>query len=62
MENVKPIEDMTEAEKQERIGELYAKKRELLDQYGIFGGGIYVNRLHLIINQELELLGIDPNS
>jgi hypothetical protein len=49
-------------ENEERIKELYAQKTALLDKYGLFGGGWEVNAEHHLINQELEKLGVDPNS
>lgn len=48
--------------KEEEIEQLQQKKVALLDRYGLFGGGYYINLLHLQINKELEALGINPNS
>jgi hypothetical protein len=50
---------MTEQEKEEKIKELYAQKTELLDKYGLFGGGREVNYLHDQINKQLEALGVE---
>lgn len=46
---------------QERIKVLHGEKSKLLDQFGIFGGGELVNRMHQAINSKLELLGIGEN-
>ncbi len=45
-----------------KIKELQKEKSELLDQFGIFGGGTGVNLMHSKINQKLEALGVDPNT
>lgn len=54
---------ITEQELQDingRIQELRNKKVRLLEKYGIFGGGQEVNKMHEEINEELELLGVQP--
>jgi len=48
--------------KDEEIEELYKRKAELLDEYGIFGGGEAINLEHTKINQRLESLGVNPNT
>ena len=48
--------------REDELKVLYAKKTELLDKYGVFGGGLSVNLAHDQINKRLEELGIDPNS
>ena len=55
-------EELSETEKEQKIKELRNQKTALLDKYGIFGGGSYVNQAHLRINAQLEALGVDPNS
>lgn len=52
----------TDETKELRIRELQDKKVDLLSKYGVFGGGPDATRMHLMINAELERLGIDPNS
>lgn len=53
---------MTDEQREQRLKELYAEKKALLDEYGVFGGGPRVNNLHRQINIQLEALGVDPNS
>ena len=52
-------ETMEVQEKEAKIKELYRQKTELLDKYGIFGGGREVNHLHDQRNKQLEALGVE---
>lgn len=62
-----PCYSMDEATKffediKSRKDALYESKRALLDNFGVMGGGMLVNEQHRRINQQLEDLGVDPNS
>ena len=52
---------MTEQERIEEIQRLRDKKVELLNKYGVFGGGTMVNNMHMYINKQLEVLGVYEN-
>lgn len=54
------LEGLTPEEKEQKIKELQARKVELLNQYGLFGGGKYAADLFRSINIQLEQLGVDP--
>jgi hypothetical protein len=54
------LTQLTPEQREQRVKELYAEKTALLDQYGIFGGGNFVNLMHERINKQLEQLGIKP--
>lgn len=52
------MDSLTEEERLNKIKELQQKKVELLDKYGLFGGGESINILHNSINKQLETLGV----
>jgi hypothetical protein len=56
------VAQMTPEQMEEKKAELYKEKTSLLNTFGIFGGGPHVNDLHRRINNQLELLGVDPES
>ena len=47
---------------QAEIRLLQDRKVQLLNIYGVFGGGARVNEMFEDINKRLEALGVDPNS
>jgi hypothetical protein len=59
--NTQEPQDKQTPSAKEQIRLLYVQKTHLLNKYGVFGGE-EVNRMHQRINEQLEALGVDPNS
>jgi hypothetical protein len=52
------MDSLTEEERLNKIKELQHEKVQLLDKYGLFGGGEAISILHNNINKQLESLGV----